>query len=219
LDKKMLQKLCMKDRKIFSNKIYIPPHKRYYKMIHLLRCIIKNHHATKKLQNYSHTYHDIYKTNPYSKITQQKIIVITNINTGLIKLVLAFKKITTQTKRKKIPPYTFFNKNTLLKCGDIESNPGPRINLLVNHPQIHHERQKTYFYNKTTQIKPEYNHIFELFKPYFNHPLNINTNQQLTQFCINNNQCPQSYLFYAILIILAPTPEQSNQLIAENSTQ
>jgi hypothetical protein len=178
----------------------------------------KNHHATKKLQNYSHTYHDIYKIDPYSKTTQQK----NNRNNKYqhpIKPVITLKKTTNHTKRKIISPYTFFNKKTLLKCGDIESNHGLRINLLINHPQIHHKRQKTYYYNKTTQIKPEYNHIFELFKPYFNHPLNINTNQQLTQFCINNNQCPQSYLFYAILIILAPTPEQSNQLIAENSTQ
>jgi hypothetical protein len=107
----------------------------------------------------------------------------------------------------------------LLKCGDIESNPGPRYTSLLNHPQIHHERQKTYFYNKTTQIKPEYNHIFVLFEPYLNNTQAINTNQHLTQFCINNNQCQKNYLFYAILITLAPTPTQSNNLIAENSTQ
>jgi hypothetical protein len=107
----------------------------------------------------------------------------------------------------------------LLKCGDIERNLGPRVNLLVNHPQIHYEKQKTYFYNKTTQIKPEYNHIFELFKPYVNYLPTTNTNQHLIQFCINNNHCPQSYLFYAILITPAPTPTQSNQLIADNSRQ
>jgi hypothetical protein len=69
----------------------------------------------------------------------------------------------------------------LLKCGDIEHNPGPQVNLLVNHPRIHHERQKTYFYNKITQIKPEYNHIFELFKPYLNYPSTTNTIQHLIQ--------------------------------------
>jgi hypothetical protein len=121
-------------------------------------------------------------------------------------------KITTQTKIKT-PNYTFYNKTTLLKCGDIESNPRPRNTLLLNHPQIHQERQKTYFYNKTTQIKPEYNHIFDLYEPYLNHTQTTNMNQHLTQFCINHNHCPKSYLFYAILITLAPTPTQSNQLI------
>jgi hypothetical protein len=77
---------------------------------------------------------------------------------------------------------------------------------------------KKYFYNKTTQIKPEYNHILELFKPYLICTQITTTNQHLAQFCINNNTCLESYLFYAILITLAPTPAQSNQLIAENST-
>jgi hypothetical protein len=121
-------------------------------------------------------------------------------------------------KIKKTPIHTFHNKTALLKCGDIECNPGPRINLLLNHPQIHLERQKTYFYNKTTQIKPEYNHILVEYEPYLNYPPILNVNQHLTQFCINNHQYPQNYLFYAILITLAPTPTQSNQLIAENAT-
>jgi hypothetical protein len=42
----------------------------------------------------------------------------------------------TQTKIKT-PNYTFHNKITLLKYGDIESNPGSRNTLLLNHPQIH----------------------------------------------------------------------------------
>jgi hypothetical protein len=124
----------------------------------------------------------------------------------------------TQTKNKT-PGYTFCNKKALLKSGDIESNPGPRYTLLLNHPQIHLEWQKTYFYNKTTQIKPEYNHIFELFKPYLNHTQTTHINPHLTQFCINNNHCLKNYLFYAILIKLAPTPMQSNYLIVENSIQ
>jgi hypothetical protein len=104
--------------------------------------------------------------------------------------------------------YTFHNKTTLLKCGDIKSNPGPRPTLLLNHPQVHIEKQKTYFYRKTTQIKPEYNHILELFKPYLNYTQTTNINPHLTRFCRNNNHCPESYLFYAILITLAPTQMQ-----------
>jgi hypothetical protein len=115
--------------------------------------------------------------------------------------------------------YTFHNTKTLLKCGDIERNPGSRATLLTNHPQIYLEKQKTYFYNKTTQIKPEYKHIFELFKPYLNHLQTININPYLKQFYMNNSHCPESYLFYALIITLASTPTQCNQIIAENSTQ
>ena len=44
-----------------------------------------------------------------------------------------------------MPTYKFQNKKSLLKCGDIESNPGPRPTILTHHPLIHLERQKTYF--------------------------------------------------------------------------
>jgi hypothetical protein len=120
---------------------------------------------------------------------------------------------------QKTPCYTFFNKKTILQSGDIESNPGPKLSLFLNHSQEHHNKQKTYFYNKTTQLKPEYHHILELFKPYLKCTQIPNTNQHLAQFCINNNICPENYLFYAILLTLEPTSIQSNQLIAENSTQ
>jgi hypothetical protein len=36
---------------------------------------------------------------------------------------------------------------------------------------------------------------------------------------MDNSHYPQNYLFYAILITLAPTPTQCNQIIGENSTQ
>jgi hypothetical protein len=117
------------------------------------------------------------------------------------------EKIKDKSKTKnKTPNYTFHNKKILLKCDDIESNPGPRPTFLLNHPQIYLEKQKTYFFNKTTQIKPEYNHILELFRPYLNYMQATNINPHLTQFRRNNNHCPESYLFYAILITLAPTP-------------
>jgi hypothetical protein len=114
------------------------------------------------------------------------------------------------------------NKSThllLLICGDIERNPGPKLNLLLNHPQIHQEKHNTYFYKNTTQIKIEYEHIYVTFKPYLNHTHTENTNLHLKQFCINHQQCPHNHLFYAILITLASTPTQCNQLISKNSTQ
>jgi hypothetical protein len=79
--------------------------------------------------------------------------------------------------KNNIPNYSFHNKKTLLKCGDIENNLGPRTTFLSNHPHILLEKQfKTYFYYKTTQIKPEYKHIFEQFKPYLNSTQNTNIN-------------------------------------------
>jgi hypothetical protein len=119
----------------------------------------------------------------------------------------------------KTPNYTYQNKKLLLRCGDIERNPGPKFTLLLNHPQSHQEKHKTYFYKNTTQIKFEYAHIFESFEPYLNQTQTNTTNQQLTQFSMNNHHCPKNQLFYALLITLAPTPTQCNQLIGENSTQ
>jgi hypothetical protein len=114
---------------------------------------------------------------------------------------------------------TFHDKKLILSCGDIESNPGPKFTLLLNHPQEHLEKYKTYFYKNTTQIKNEYIHILEVFKPYLNHTYRENTNPQLKQFCINNQQCSDHHLFFAILITLAPTPTQCNQLISKNLTR
>jgi hypothetical protein len=119
----------------------------------------------------------------------------------------------------KIPNYTYLNTKSLLKCGEIEINPGPKFTFLLNHPQIHLEKQKTYFYNKTIQIKLEYKHIFETFKPYLSHTQTINTNPHLKQFCMDNSHCTQNYLFYTILITLAPTLTHCNQIIGEIFTQ
>jgi hypothetical protein len=89
--------------------------------------------------------------------------------------------------RTHIPNKQTPNKTThllLLICGDIERNPGPKLNLLLNHPQIHQEKYNIYFYKNTTQIKNEYVHIFEIFKPYLNSIHIENTNPHLKQFCI-----------------------------------
>ena len=45
------------------------------------------------------------------------------------------EKIKDKPKTKnKTPNYIFHNKKTLLKCGDIESNPRCRPTFLLNHP-------------------------------------------------------------------------------------
>jgi hypothetical protein len=128
------------------------------------------------------------------------------------------KTILPNTKRKT--SYCIFHdKKSILICGDIERNPGPKLTLFLNHSQIHQEKHNTYVYKNSIQIKIEYEYIFESFKPYLNRTQIDNTNPHLTQFCTNNQQCPHNYLFFAILIILPSTPLQSNQLIRQNSTQ
>jgi hypothetical protein len=138
------------------------------------------------------------------------------------------KKITTPKTRKTptlpntrriTPNHTSHDKKTVLTCGDKEKKPSLKLTLLLDHPQTHQEKHNVYFYKNTIQIKTEYIHILELFKPYLNHTQTNNTNPPLSQLCINNQQSPHSHLFYAILITLAPTLTQYNQLIIENSTQ
>jgi rRNA maturation protein Nop10 len=51
-------------------------------------------------------------------------------------------------KCKRTPSYTFFNKKTILQCGNIESNPSSKFSLLLNHPQEHHDKQKNTFITK-----------------------------------------------------------------------
>ena len=122
-----------------------------------------------------------------------QISITNHTNPKLSKINLMISKIPQITNHLiNKTTYIFHNKKAILQCGDIESNPGPRPNLLTNHPQLHVEKQKTYFYNKTTQIKLEYRHILETFIP---------------------------YLYHTQTITLAPAPAQCNQLIAENSTQ
>jgi hypothetical protein len=192
---------------------------KHNKILYPKKIKLKHHYSAQTLITHTQTTQNPNNTpklvHMYPKKNLIKKIAIINRTPTICKTKI---KTVIQTKTEK-PSYTFHNKTTLLKCGNIESNPGPKNTLLLNHPQIHQERQKTYFYNKTTQIKPEYYHIFEIFKPYLNYTQPTNINLHLTQFCRNNNHCPKNYLFYAILITLAHTPTQCNQLIAENSTQ
>ena len=61
--------------------------------------------------------------------------------------------------------YYFINKLELLKCGDIESNPGPMPNILHTHPAIHRKRAKIYFIPNTIKLQPEYQHVANTFAP------------------------------------------------------
>jgi hypothetical protein len=127
----------------------------------MVKVIVKTTTTTKK------TYHHL-KSKPKNNkasIIQKNIKKNTKKNTKkYIK-----KPPTLLNTKSRILKYTFHDKKSILSCGDIENNPDPKFTLLLNHPQDHLEKHKTYFYKITTQIKNEYIHIFELFKLYLNH--------------------------------------------------
>jgi outer membrane protein OmpA-like peptidoglycan-associated protein len=91
-----------------------------------------------------------------------------------------------------------YHNQILSKPCDNKKNPiGPITKIHTKNKPNKQKRnhKKTYFYNKTTQLKPEYNHILELFKLYLKSTQITTTNQHLTQFCINNNMCLESTYF------------------------
>jgi hypothetical protein len=87
----------------------------------------------KKIQKYP----KIRTLTPKNKLTKRTVYHTPNSCKTKIKMVTQMKI--------KTPSYTFHNIITLLKCGDIESNPRPRNTLFLNHLQIHQERQKNIF--------------------------------------------------------------------------
>jgi hypothetical protein len=50
--------------------------------------------------------------------------------------------------------YTVHNKTTLIKCGDIESNLGPRPTLLLNHRQAGMSEWTSYGKNYCPDVRP-----------------------------------------------------------------
>ena len=65
----------------------------------------------------------------------------------------------------------------LLRCGDIETNPGPMPNILTKHPPSHKQRNKTYFIPFTIKLQPEYQHLAKEFSPSLNttHPRHLDS--------------------------------------------
>ena len=61
--------------------------------------------------------------------------------------------------------YYFINILELLKCGDIEPNPGPMPNILHTHPATHKKRANIYFTPNNIKLQPEYQHIANTFGP------------------------------------------------------
>jgi hypothetical protein len=169
---------------ILKNKILIQIYK--YKKCTQIQCISQNICPNTKYTIWYNTHNSItkkikkkvfintlYKLEKYdSNNNNNKKPKKKTINNKIISVVepqqKEKQKFATIIPNTKIPNYTYQNKKLLLRCGDIERNLGPKFTLLLNHPQSHQVKHKTYFYKNTTQIKIEYAHIFESFEPYLN---------------------------------------------------
>ena len=80
-------------------------------------------------------------------------------------IVLCIKTNMKKPKTIYFTSYYFINKLELLKCGDIELNPGPMPNILHTHPAPHKKRANIYLIPNTIKLQPEYQHIATTFAP------------------------------------------------------
>ncbi len=139
--------------------------------------------------------------------------------------IVTFNKYNTKRrkpKRTKISYYTTNNRLYLQLCGDIETNPGPTRNILINFPPEYKQRDRTYFTPNTIQLRPEYKTISTKFKPHLNntHPQH-NTLQHihrfLARFIRNNSNTPKPILLYVLIITISPDPDRCNLFLFQPS--
>ena len=95
--------------------------------------IIKSHFLPQQIENIIHAIPNLFTTTKF---------IIT------IYLKINMKK----PKTHHSYGYYFINKLELLKCGDIELNPGPMPNILHTHPATHKKRARTYFIPNTIKF-------------------------------------------------------------------
>ena len=115
--------------------------------------------------------------------------------------------------------YYFINILELLKCGDIQPNPGPMPNILHTHPATHKKRATIYFIPNTIKLQPEYQHIANTFAPILtkSHPLHhqaIITHPHLHQYIQTQRQSPPTHMLYAIVITIHPSIDTCNNILA-----
>ena len=103
----------------------------------------------------------------------------------------------------------FINKQMLLKCGDIETNPRPMPNILKIHPPSHKKRCKTYFIPCTIKLQPEYQHIAKTFFSILkiNHLSHINAIRnfpRLAQHLDQIKEHPNPKVLFALITTINP---------------
>ena len=116
--------------------------------------------------------------------------------------------------------YYFINKLELLKCGDIEPNPGPMPNILHTHPATHRKRASIYFIPNTIKLQPEYQHIGNTFAPILKnthslYPQAIITYPHLHQYIQTQRQSPLTHILYALVITIHPSIDTCNKILAQ----
>ena len=116
--------------------------------------------------------------------------------------------------------YYFIDILDLLKCGDIELNPGPMPDILRTHPITHKKRANTYFIPNTIKLQPEYQHLANTFAPILKHthPLHlqaITTYPHLHHYTQTQNQSPPTHMLYALIITIHPAIDICNNMLAQ----
>src|SRR5579875_3565500 len=105
-------------------------------------------------------------------------------------------------------------------CGDIETNPGSKPNILETHPSTHKRRYKTYFIPCTIKLQPEYQHLAKKFSPILNtiHPNHQNANIEylhLSKYIYQNIHHLPPRILFAIITILSPTLETCDHMLIQ----
>jgi len=116
--------------------------------------------------------------------------------------------------------YYFINILELLKCGDIEPNPGPMPNILHTHPNTHKKRANLYFIPNTIKLQPEYQHIAKTFAPILKHthplhPQALTSYPHLHQYLQVHRHTPPSHMIYALIITIHPSIATCNNILAQ----
>jgi hypothetical protein len=93
-----------------------------------------------------------YKNKVFLNTTYNKERYNTNIwdNTKIIK----YHILPNKSRKTIVSSYIYYNKQTLQLRGDIKTISGPKMSILQNHPQIHHDdKHKTYLYKNTIHLQ------------------------------------------------------------------
>jgi len=171
-------------------------HRPYHKLIHTVNTPYHTYYwnsskITKTL--YQHKKHPYYST----KYTNTKIHALLKLlTTNKNRLTKHYKTHRKKPKSTHYEGYHFINKQALLQCGDIESNPGPMPDLLLRHPPTHRRMARTYFIPSTIKLHPEYQHLAKNFAPILqtDHPSHHQTTirfPHLYQYIQTLNNSPQ----------------------------
>ena len=159
-------------------------------------------------------------THYFPKYIQKLIHALPNLFTTSTNILIKYYKLNKINPRtKQHQGYYFINKLTLLQCEDIETNPGPMLDVLRTHSTTHRQKARTYFIPNTIKLHPEYQHLANLFAPIlkYDHPSHqhsILTFSHLHQYIQMIDHSPLPHILYAIITIISPSINTCNNILA-----